>query len=124
MRRRQELFIPIVLFAVLVQLLAPVGAFRAVAHAVSDPLAMAPICSGMTGAEGQTAPSHTSDAHADCCAFCAAGHSGTAVIDPPAPVFVSLQRRYQRVFWLEAIEVMSTVRVGSNTKARAPPLLT
>src|SRR5258708_4701820 len=124
MRRRLELFIPIVLFAVLVQLIAPVGAFRAVAHAASDPLAMASVCSGMTTAEGQTVPSHTPDNHADCCAFCAAGHSGTAVIDPPAPGFVSLQRPYPRVVWLEAIDVMSTIGVGSNAKARAPPLLT
>jgi hypothetical protein len=119
MRRRLELFIPIVLLAVLVQLIAPVGAFCAVAHAVSDPLGMAPICSEMTTAEPQTMPSHAPNAHAVCCAFCAAGHSGSAAIDPPAPVFVILQRQYQRVVWLEAIHVMSTVRVGSNAQARS-----
>ena len=47
MRRRLAVFIPIVLFSIMVQLLAPIGAFRAVAHAVSDPLYMATICSGM-----------------------------------------------------------------------------
>jgi hypothetical protein len=121
MRRRLENFIPIVLFAVLVQLIAPIGAFRAVAHAVSDPLVMASICSEMTTAEGRTMPSHGHDAHADCCAFCGAGQCGSAAIDPPPPVFVALQRQYQRVVWLEAITVMSPVRVGSNAQARAPP---
>jgi hypothetical protein len=121
MRRRLEFFIPIVLFAVLVQLMAPIGAFRAVAQAVSDPLAMASICSGMTDSEGQTTPSHAPGAHADCCAFCAVAHGGAALIDPPIPVFVTLQRQYQRVVWLEAINVMPTVRVGSNAQARAPP---
>jgi DUF2946 family protein len=121
MRRRLELFIPIVLLAVLVQLIAPIGAFRAVAHAVSDPLAMASICLEMTAAEQQTMPSHGPNAHADCCAFCAAGHSGSAAIDPPAPIFVNLQRQYQRVVWLEATEIISTARVGSNAQARAPP---
>jgi hypothetical protein len=119
MRRRLEFFIPIVLFAVLVQLMAPIGAFCAVANAVSDPLAS--ICSGMTTADGQTMPSHAPNAHADCCAFCAAAHSGSAAIDPPMPVFVNLQRQYQRVVWLEAIDVMPTARVGSNAQARAPP---
>jgi hypothetical protein len=103
-------------------MIAPLGAFRAVAHAFSDPLAMASICSEMTTADGQTMPSHAPSAHADCCAFCAAGPGGSMVIDPPAPVFVTLQRQYQRVVWLEAIDVMSTVRVGSNAQARAPPI--
>jgi hypothetical protein len=120
MRRRLEVFIPIVLFAVLVQLMAPIGAFRAVAQAVSDPLGMTSICSDMTTADGQTMPSHAAD-HAGCCAFCAAGLGGAAVIDSPAPAFVVLQRQYQRVVWLEAIDVRSAVRAGSNAQARAPP---
>jgi hypothetical protein len=124
MRRRLERFIPIVLFAVMVQLIAPVGAFRAVAQLVSDPLAMAPICSGMTAAaDGQTMPSHTPDAHDHCCVFCPSANAGLALIDPPAPVFVQLQRQYQRVIWLEATDAVPTVRVGSNAQARAPPTL-
>ena len=122
MRRRLELVIPIVLFAIMVQLLAPIGAFRAVAQAVSDPIAMASICSGMTATDGQTTPSPASEHHAKCCAFCSAGHSTPAVIDPPAPVFVHLQRQYQRVVWLQAIDVIAAVRAGSNAQARAPPI--
>jgi hypothetical protein len=122
MRRRLELFIPIVLFAVLVQLMAPIGAFRAVAQAVSDPLAMASICSGMSTGEGQGTPSHAPAAHADCCAFCAAAHGGIAVLDPPMPVFVTLQRQYQRVVWLQSTDAVSAVRIGSNAQARAPPV--
>ena len=121
MRRRLEVFLPIVLFAVLVQLMAPIGAFRAVAHAVSDPLAMASTCTEMTAAERQTMPPHVPNAHADCCAFCAAGHGGSVAIDPPTPVFVTLQRQYQRMVWLEATDFISTVRAGSNAQARAPP---
>jgi hypothetical protein len=123
MRRRLERFIPIVLFAVVVQLMAPIGAFRAVAQLVSDPLAMAPICSGMPAAtDGQTMPSHAPDTHAaDCCAFCPTAHGGPALINPPMPVFVHLQRQYQRVVWLEAIDAVPGVRVGSNAQARAPP---
>jgi hypothetical protein len=125
MRRRLEAFIPIVLFSILVQLFAPIAAFRVVADAVSDPLYMASICSEMTSSpDTQTAPAKTQHDHGDCCVFCAAGHGGSVAVDPPSLVFVSLQRQYQRVSWLEAADPMPTVRVGSNAQARAPPLLT
>jgi hypothetical protein len=45
------------------------------------------------------------------------------LIDPPTPVFVILQRQYQRVVWLESTDVAPTVRGGSNTQARAPPAI-
>jgi hypothetical protein len=126
MRRRLELLIPIVLLAILVQLLAPIAAFRAVAYAATDPLYMASICSGMGSSadDTQTAPAKTQHDRGDCCAFCAAGHGGATAIEPPPLVFVSLQRLYQRVSWLEAADLMPTARVGSNAQARAPPQAT
>ncbi len=125
MRRRLEGFVPIVLLSILVQLLAPIAAFRVVAYAATDPLYMASICTGMVSStDAQTAPARTQHDHGDCCVFCAAGHSGSVAVDPPSLVFVSLQRQYQRVSWLEAADPMPTVRVGSNAQARAPPQLT
>jgi Protein of unknown function (DUF2946) len=122
MRRRLELFIPIVLFSILVQLFAPIAAFRVVANAATDPLYMASICKDMVSSpDAQTAPAKTQHDHGVCCVFCAGGHGGSIAIDPPSLVFVSLQRLYQRVSWLEARDPMPTVRVGSNTQARAPP---
>jgi hypothetical protein len=44
MRRRLEFYVPIVLLAVLVQLMVPIAAFRVVAYAATDPLYMASIC--------------------------------------------------------------------------------
>jgi hypothetical protein len=125
MRRRLEVFVPIVLLSILVQLFAPIAAFRVVAYAVTDPLYMAPICAEMASSpDAQTAPAKTQHDHGDCCVFCAAGHGGSVAIDPPSLVFVNLQRLYQRISWLEAVDPMPTVRVGSNAQARAPPLLT
>lgn len=124
MRRRLELLIPIVLLAIAVQLFAPIAAFRAFAYAANDPLYMASICSEMGAAanDAQTAPAKTHHHNGDCCAFCAGGHGGgTALQPPPDPVFVSLQRQYQRISWLEAAEAMPAARVGSNAQARAPP---
>jgi hypothetical protein len=122
MRRRLELYVPIVLLAVLVQLLAPIAAFRVVAYAVSDPLYMASTCAEMaSSADAQTAPTKPQHSHADCCAFCGAGHGSAVAVNQPPLIFVTLQRQYQRVSWLEAADPMPTTRVGSNSQARAPP---
>ena len=122
MRRRLEIFIPIVLFSIMVQLLAPIGTFRAFAHAVSDPLHMATICSGMASppdiSHGNTAtPQHG----ANCCGFCGVSHGGAVAVDPPPLIFVVLQRQYRLVAWLEATDEMPLVRAVSHAQARAPP---
>jgi hypothetical protein len=127
MRRRLEVLIPIVLAAILVQIMAPIAAFRVVADATSDPLAMAAICTDMasmaSARDDQNAPANTLHAH-HCCAFCGAGHGSAVPVNPPQPVFVTLQRQYQRISWLEAADRMPVVRAGSNAQARAPPQLT
>ncbi len=120
--RRLELFIPIVVLAVLVQLIAPIAAFRVVAYATSDPLYLASICTEMASSPAsQTAPAKTQHDHGECCAFCGAGHAVSVALASPPLIFVTLQRQYQQVSWLEAAEPMPTVRVGSNAQARAPP---
>jgi Protein of unknown function (DUF2946) len=122
MRRRLEVFIPIVMFSIMVQLFAPIAAFRMVAFATTDPLYMASTCSEMASSEdAQTAPAKTQHDQGGCCVFCAAAHSAAVGAEPPAIIFVSLQRLYQLVSWLEAADVMPAVRVGSNAQARAPP---
>jgi len=110
------------LLAVLLQWIAPIGAFGAVAGVVADPLAMASICSEMTSSEGHAIPSNAPVVHSHCCAFCAAVHGAAVAIEPPTPVFAILQRRYQRVVWLASMDVVPTVRIGANARARAPPM--
>jgi hypothetical protein len=125
MRRRLEVFIPIVVLAILVQLFAPIAVFRAFADAASDPLYMSSICSEMatSGDDSQTAPAGTQHDHGGCCAFCAAGHVGAIALEPPPLVFVSLQRLYQRLSWLEAADPMLALRARSHAQARAPPAI-
>ena len=85
MRRRLEVFIPIVVFSIMVQLLAPIGAFRAFAHAVSDPLYMATICSGMVSASDVSHPTTATPQHgANCCGFCGVGHGGAFAARSPS----------------------------------------
>jgi hypothetical protein len=122
MRRRLEVFIPIVVLAVLVQLMAPIAAFRVVAYATTDPLYLASICSGMTSAsDAQTDPAKTQHHQGDCCAYCVGNHGGATAVYPPPPILVSLQRAYQQISWLEAAETMPVLRAGSSAQARAPP---
>lgn len=124
MRRRLEVFIPIVLFSIVVQLLAPIGAFRTVAHAVSDPLHMATICSGMASSQdaAQTTNTTVNPQHgANCCGFCSVSHGGAVALDPPPLIFVVLQRQYRLIEWLEAADHLPPVPAGAHAQARAPP---
>jgi hypothetical protein len=122
MRRRLEVFIPIVLLSIMVQLLAPIGAFRVVAHAVSDPLYLATICSGMASAQDASQTTTIKPQHgANCCGFCGVSHGGAVAVDPPALIFVVLQRQYQLVAWLDSADPVPAVRAGSHPQARAPP---
>lgn len=122
MRRRLEFFIPIVILTVMVQLMAPIAAFRVVAYATTDPLYVASICEQTTSSdEVQSAPAKSQHTHGNCCAFCGTGAGGAAPLVSPPLIFVALQRQYQRISWLEAAETLPAVRVGSNAQARAPP---
>lgn len=124
MRRRLEIFIPIVLLSILVQLLAPIAVFRVVAHAVSDPLYMAEICSGMASSQDEVQTNSVTPQHgASCCGFCSVGHGGAVAVDPPPPIFVVLQRQYRLIAWLQAADPMPPARAGSHAQARAPPPL-
>lgn len=124
MRLRLEIFIPIVFLAIVVQLIAPIAAFRVVANVVSDPLYMASICTGMTAStdDSQSAPAPIQHG-TKCCAFCGVGGSVAVAIDPPAVAFITLHRQYQLVAWLESADQLPAVRVGSNAQARAPPAI-
>src|ERR1043166_6633068 len=119
MRRRLEKFLPIVLIAVLVQIVAPIGATWAATIAAVDPLQAVPICHG-AGASipDQLAPSGQS-AHDGCCSACNVAHNG-APIDA-AQAAATLFRPATLVVWLEPPSDRLGSRPGSHAQARAPP---
>jgi hypothetical protein len=123
MRRRLASCLPIAALALLVQLLAPIGAFRVVAQAASDPLAMAVVCTGIAaGDSGRELPS-APRSDGQCCAVCAASLGGSPVPDAqPLPVDEPRQQ-FQQLTWRPAIAGPPADRIGSNTQARAPPVL-
>ena len=121
MRRHSRKFLPVILIALIAQILAPVAACWAAAIAVADPLQSAGIChsDATTGSGDQD---RGRDVHDGLCAICVS-HAGTAV-DAPKPVaFVELVRQFQPILWTDAALMLGPSHTGSNTKARAPPPL-
>lgn len=115
-------FIPVVMFAVLVQLLAPVGATWALAAAVSDPLAAAPICSGVSDAYADDTSSGSQPvSHSVCCPLCMLAYAGSAALAAPDAPFVALQRSYRNVVWLAVHLAPRSNHDAGYAQARAPP---
>ena len=123
MRRRLEIYIPIVLIALWVQILAPLAAFGVIVQAASNPLLMSEICHGAASQDDvKTVPANSRDDSATCCTVCSIGHGGALALDPPMAVFVRLQLDYQKLSWLDATDPVRVIKARSTAQARAPPL--
>ena len=120
MRRRLWKFFPIVLFALAVQILAPVGACWAAGIAASDPLHAAPICSGIASATDQAGQTGGQHAHDGACSICCVAQAGGS-LDTPQAGFVTPLRAPERVVWLDAAPDRVGSRAGFHAQARAPP---
>ncbi|WP_024518720.1 DUF2946 family protein [Bradyrhizobium sp. Tv2a-2] len=123
MRRQLQKFLPVVLIALAVQILAPIAASWAAAATASDPLRAAEICHSILGeSSGQTDPGTDQHAHDGACLICCAVQAGAAVDSPQQAAFPVPYRQTTRVIWHIAVRDVSPARTGSNTQARAPPL--
>jgi Protein of unknown function (DUF2946) len=121
MRRRFQKFLPIILIALVVQILAPVGATFAAAIAASDPLSAAPICHGGEGG----LPTHgdpNGRAHDGVCSVCCAAQAGASPDTPKAAISPVPTRVAARIIWRDESVDLPPARAGSNSQARAPPL--
>ena len=128
MRRRLRKFLPIVLIALTVQILAPIAACWAAGVVASDPLSAAVICHDTASTQGQT--NDQSDqtgkpgAHDGCCSVCSVAHTGAPVDTPQTSAIAAPHLQSRRVVWFDAAPDLFGFRTGSNTQARAPPQLT
>ncbi len=122
MRPRYQKFLPIVLIALMVQVLAPVAACWAAVVVASDPLGAAEIChdtSAVAGQSGDQSGQHPE--HGGACSICCLA-SANASIDTPAPAaFAVPYRDSARLIWHEQALDLAASPIGSNAKARAPP---
>src|ERR1700755_2715759 len=113
MRRRFQKFLPIILIALVVQTLAPIGVTFAAAIAASDPLSAAPICHGGEGG----LPSHDDQngrAHDGVCSVCCVAQASASLDTPKVGTITVPHRLAVRVVWRPAAVDLSPARAGSN----------
>jgi DUF2946 family protein len=124
MRRRLKNFLPIVLFALAVQIFAPIGACWAASIAASDPLARAVICHG-NAAPGSAQSDQTGphQAHDGCCSVCSVLHTGAPVDTPQTALAFTFDRHSTPVVWRMFALDPAGSRTGSPAQARAPPAI-
>jgi hypothetical protein len=124
MRRRLRNFLPVILIALAVQILAPIGACWAASTAASDPLHAAAICHDGTATHDQTGnQTGQPRAHDGCCSVCSVAHTCGPANAPQASVAPPYERP-ERVVWLDLTPDLFSSRTGSHAQARAPPVLT
>jgi hypothetical protein len=120
MRQRLQGFFPILLIALMVQIFAPIGAIWTAAAAASDPLSLVEICH--SGSGGSPSEDDRSGQHAhDSCVLCCVAQAA-ASLDTPQPAIVAApDLEARRIVWQASALRLTTPRIGSNAKARAPP---
>ena len=124
MRRHLTRYFPIFMIALMVQIVAPIGACLAVAVAAADPLAAAEIChsnSATTPVQSDQGGEH--HAHDGACAICCGLNASAAAANTPPQVgVVAPYREAVAVVWHPVALIFAISRNGSNAQARAPPV--
>jgi hypothetical protein len=123
MHRRLKTLLPVVLLALVVQILAPIGACWAASIAASDPLARAVICHGNGGSDAGQADQTSNRAHDGCCAVCSVLQTGVPIDTPQIAAAIAIERDHARVVWIEFTPDRIASRAGSHAQARAPPTI-
>ena len=123
MRRQLGKFLPIVLLAMAVQILAPIAACWATGFVASDPLSTATICHTYGGSDTGSPTDQPGGPHVHdvlCCLACAS-HAAPSFNAPPQ-FFVAIPHRLsERVIWHRFALGLLGTRAGSAAQARAPP---
>lgn len=120
MRRAFGRLLPIMLIALAVQLLAPIGVCFAASAMLSDPLHAAARCSGSGASEpdGSNTLHHSRDGS---CAVCSAASSTPPPL--PTPALTRIERQVYRVAWRAFLPGTFAARAVSSAQPRGPPTL-
>jgi hypothetical protein len=121
MRARLQKFLPIVLLALVMQVLAPIAACLAAGQTVADPLQTAIICHSASEQGGQTDPTGSPTAHAGACALCCLAQANASFDSPPHTTLSVPIRHAERVVWHAADPSVVAAHKGSSAQARGPP---
>lgn len=124
MRAHLQKFLPLVLLALVMQVLAPIAACLAAGQAVADPLSAAIICHSASGQDGGlNGRTGSPTAHAGACALCCLAQASASLDSPPQPAFAIPVRHAERMVWRGADVSTISAHKGSSAQARAPPQL-
>ncbi|RXH09053.1 DUF2946 domain-containing protein [Bradyrhizobium guangzhouense] len=121
MRARLQKFLPVVLLALVMQVLAPIAACWAAGQAVADPLGPGIICHGVSEQGTPNDQGGSPIAHSGACALCCLAQANASLDSPPHAAFSVPLRHAERVVWHEADASVLTAHKGSSAHARGPP---
>lgn len=123
MRRRLQRYLPVVLLALLVQIIAPVAACWAAASVISDPIGAAEICHSDPAAPTTQGDAGSLPGQHGTCWICFAAQA-SASFDAPRPLAFALPYRHAaQVAWGDHAPQLSALPARSHAQARAPPTL-
>jgi len=123
MRARLQKFLPVVLLALVMQVLAPIAACWAAGQAVADPLSAAVICHSASEQGVPNDPTGAPTAHAGACALCCLAQANASFDSPPQAALSTPFRHAERVVWHDADASAVATHKGSSAQARGPPQL-
>ena len=121
MRARLQKFLPIVLLALVMQVLAPIAACLAAGQAVADPLSAGIICHSGSEQGDPNDRTGSPTAHAGACALCCLAQANASLDSPPHVALAIPVRLAERVVWRDADASTVSAHRGSGAQARAPP---
>jgi hypothetical protein len=129
MRRRLQKYLPIVLIALVVQILAPIAACWAAGIAASDPLGSALGSAFICHDKAASAPAQTDQggdrrAHNGACSICCIAQAAAAIDTPQQVAVTAPYRQPALVVWRDQAPDLPGARAGFSAQARAPPQLT
>ena len=124
MRARLQKFLPVVLLALVMQVLAPIAACWAAGQAVPDPFGPGIICHNVSEQGAPSDQGGSPIAHSGACALCCLAQANASLDSPPHVVLSNPSRHPVRVVWSDTTARVVTPHDGSNAQARAPPHLT
>ncbi|MEH2485695.1 DUF2946 family protein [Bradyrhizobium sp. AZCC 2230] len=120
MRVRLQKFLPIVLLALVMQVLAPIATCWAAGQAIADPLGTV-ICYSVSEQGAPSDQNGSATAHAGACALCCLAQAN-ASFDSPSHATLSVPVRHaERVVWHDADASAPAAHKGSSAQARGPP---
>ena len=121
MRARLQKFLPLVLLALAMQVLAPIAACWAAGQTVADPLSAAVICHSASEQGGLNDPTGTPTAHSGACALCCLAQANASLDSPPHAALAIPYRHAERVVWHGVDASIVASPRGPSAQARAPP---